>query len=386
MKKVAVIMNANAIGGAERSLIFQLMSQRENEFKFFIPKITDKKDLQGFLNQSGFFNIEYFNYPLSVYSLSRENLTLNFKVLLEIFNFIRTFKRTINLDGFDTVYLNGNKAAFLFLLQNRFKKFRGSIIWHLRDYYHKSIGTNLVWLFLKKGLSREIFFICNSISVKKSLEYTPWAQSQIDVVYNPVGIKISPRKKSQGIKTLGFVAMMTPWKGLHEIILWSKLFENELKEIGITNIKIYGDDIYKTSANDGNYKTQIVQLYEKLNPSLITFEGRKDPLEIFKEIDCLIHYSLRPEPFGRVILEAFSAEIPVISTCLGGASELVQNGATGAMVYPYDKRGLLLEIQKLILNEKKTLNLIDGGIQKSIEIQKDINIKMANILNAKEAS
>ena len=112
----------------------------------------------------------------------------------------------------------------------------------------------------------------------------------------------------------------------------------------------------------------------------------KDPKEIFQDIDCLIHYSIRPEPFGRVILEAFDAGIPVVSTCLGGAGELVQKHVTGIKVYPHDRKGLYLAIEQLVQNKAKTLRLIKSGIIKSQDIQKNISASMNRVLEIGEAS
>jgi glycosyltransferase involved in cell wall biosynthesis len=304
----------------------------------------------------------------------------------DLFQFAFSSGGLKDLNQYSLVYLNGNKAAFLFFVKNRLISFKGKVVWHLRDYYHSSKLTNMAWRILNNCSPRNLSFICNSNSVKESLQSSPWSTYPVDVIYNPVGTNLVTREISKNIKTIGFVSMMAPWKGVHEIVLWSKLFEKELAELGVTNIKIYGGDIYKTEGSHKEYSQQIQKLSEKFPSKLLSFEGHKEPSEIFEEIDCLIHYSLAPEPFGRVIIEAFDAGIPVISTCLGGAAELVQSQVTGVKVLAHDRRGLFLAVEQIIENKVRTFKLINGGLEKAKTIQQNISISMKKILDLGEAS
>lgn len=386
MKKIAVIMNTDEVGGAERSLVFQLKNQNQSELTFFLPKLSNANKLEHFLRSYDLSNIKYYNYPSSVYSLSRKNFKLRLGFLTGLFNLAFKTDGLSELSEFDMIYLNGNKAAFLFFVKNRMLHFKGKVVWHLRDYYHASAMTNLAWKLLNNTRKDNLSFICNSNSVKLSLASSPWKNYPVEVIYNPVGEVLPIRDITRKIETIGFVAMMAPWKGVHEIVLWSKLFERELEELGVTNIKIYGGNIYKTQGNHNEYTEQVRKLHNKFGSKLLTFEGHKDPKDIFQEIDCLIHYSLDREPFGRVILEAFDAGIPVISTCLGGAAELVQSQVTGVKVFAHDRRGLFLAVEQLIKNKVKTFKLITGGIEKSKNIQKDISYSMKKVLEMGEAS
>lgn len=386
MTKVAVIMNTNEVGGAERSLSFQLKNQKSNQFTFFLPKLSGSSKLESFLKESGFTQIKYYDYPHSLYRLSRNNFRPGLEVVKDLFQLAFKAQEFKSLNDYDMVYLNGNKAAFLFFVKNRMISFKGKVVWHLRDYYHSTKVTNTLWRFLNNCSKSQLSFVCNSKSVKESLVPSPWKNYPIEVIYNPVGERLVPRDTTRSIKTIGFVSMMAPWKGVHEIVLWSKLFERELKEIGVTQVKVYGGDLYLTEGSHNDYSEQIKKLHQKFHSTLLSFEGHKDPKDIFQEIDCLIHYSLSPEPFGRVILEAFDAGIPVISTCLGGAAELVQSQVTGMKVYPHDREGLYLAVEQLVLNKVKTFKLITSGLEKSKDIQKNISFNMKKVLEIGEAS
>lgn len=60
--------------------------------------------------------------------------------------------------------------------------------------------------------------------------------------------------------------------------------------------------------------------------SRIEFEGQVPYAEIrryYASADCFVHPGVWPEPFGRTILEAMQAGLPVVTTNVGGPAELV---------------------------------------------------------------
>jgi len=69
--------------------------------------------------------------------------------------------------------------------------------------------------------------------------------------------------------------------------------------------------------------------------------------EILQVCDVLVSASSQPESFGRTLMEAMAAGVPVVASAHGGALDLVLPGATGALFPPGDSADLtekLLEI------------------------------------------
>ncbi len=58
---------------------------------------------------------------------------------------------------------------------------------------------------------------------------------------------------------------------------------------------------------------------------------RRDVPEVLKQADVLIHPA-REEPFGRALIEAMAAGLPVIAAGGGGVDEVVEDGVTGVIV------------------------------------------------------
>ncbi len=56
--------------------------------------------------------------------------------------------------------------------------------------------------------------------------------------------------------------------------------------------------------------------------------------DALRDLAVVIHASLRPEPFGRVIIEAMAAGVPVIAARAGGVPEIITHGVNGWLAAP----------------------------------------------------
>lgn len=379
MKKVVVIMNTDRVGGAERSLLLQLIAQKDHCYQFLIPSVSGSKQLENLIKSYGIKDVHYYTYPKSIYNLSRSSIKFRPGIVMDLIKVLFKYGEFKSVASADIVYLNGIKAAFLFFINNHILKFDKKVIWHFRDYWHAGAFTSFVWKIINNIRPHNMQIVCNSQSTLESLIESPWNKIQKTVIYNPSGLHAGTRK-IKPIKTIGFISMLAPWKGIHEVVLWAKLYEKELSALGIEQVKFYGADLYVTEGEHKGYAEQLNNLLEKLHSKLVRFEGNHEPEEIFSNIDCLIHYSLEAEPFGRVLIEAFHYGVPVISTGLGGAAELVEDGVTGARVQKYDKCGLYTAVQKLVTDEKFQKNIIENAFNMSVKIEKEVDFKMHQVL------
>lgn len=66
---------------------------------------------------------------------------------------------------------------------------------------------------------------------------------------------------------------------------------------------------------------------------------RDDVATLLNDVDLLIH-SANQEPFGRVLLEASAAAVPIVATDVGGTAEIVLNNVTGLLVPARDATAL----------------------------------------------
>jgi len=89
----------------------------------------------------------------------------------------------------------------------------------------------------------------------------------------------------------------------------------------------------------------------------VLYKGYENPTNIYNTIHVLIIPSLWNEPFGRVIVEAFSHAIPVIGSNRGGIPELIINGENGFIFDPNDKASLR-EIISSLANNPSRINAL----------------------------
>lgn len=81
----------------------------------------------------------------------------------------------------------------------------------------------------------------------------------------------------------------------------------------------------------------------------IRFVGTQDDMPaVYAMADVVVVPSLRPEPFGRVIVEAQAMGCPVIVSGQGGAVETVLDEQTGLVIPPNDKTALAQAIDILL--------------------------------------
>ncbi|MDB5237305.1 MAG: hypothetical protein JWL88_407 [Parcubacteria group bacterium] len=75
---------------------------------------------------------------------------------------------------------------------------------------------------------------------------------------------------------------------------------------------------------------------------------------------CLVP-SLYMDPFPTINLEAMASRKPVIATCCGGSSEIVQDGTTGYIVNPLDTEAYAVKMLELLENPERARTFAEAG-------------------------
>ena len=80
-------------------------------------------------------------------------------------------------------------------------------------------------------------------------------------------------------------------------------------------------------------------------------------------MDVLLHCSTRPEPFGRVIIEAMAVGVPVIAANAGGVPEIITHGVDGLLVPPGEMAAYINALARLTADSGLRVALITAGRQ-----------------------
>jgi glycosyltransferase involved in cell wall biosynthesis len=163
----------------------------------------------------------------------------------------------------------------------------------------------------------------------------------------------TPHAKRQ-TPLVGMFGRITPWKG-------QKILIQALAKLPNLTAVIVGDALF--TEEDRRYKQELVELAERLGlAARVQFAGfQPDILPFLKAVDVVVHCSVSPEPFGRVIVEAILAGKPVIAARAGAPLEIIQHGVTGLLVAPGDTEELVRAIEQLLDNRSWAESLATQG-------------------------
>jgi glycosyltransferase involved in cell wall biosynthesis len=383
--KIGCWFNSPYLGGAERSFVHQInyLSKAANiKLTSFVPVLgTDSRDLMKEI-ESHSLVLKKIEYPKGLFSISRTK-KIGFSSFLKLpYYFLKTLgiAKTVDMKSYDCHWSNGNKIGLVLFFLCIILRYKGTMIWHLRDYPAENGFFRFIWSLLARKYSFNVIVVANSKSVlKKAQVLVKGSNCKFQCLYNFMGENLTVHQFSKSQITLGAASMYAPWKGLHEIVIAAAMYEDELLDLGVKKISLFGEMLYETDGEHGDYYKELVLLKNKLGGNLVKFEGKKKPIQIFREIDILIHSSILPEPFGRVILEAMKSKIPVISTGLGGSAEIVKHLETGLIYQKSDYAGLFLCIKQYIENDIFRNTIIENGLQKYEELNRQAESQISMI-------
>jgi glycosyltransferase involved in cell wall biosynthesis len=191
-----------------------------------------------------------------------------------------------------------------------------------------------------------------------------------EVVYNPLvnGLACSTRSRDEVRKALGLppetvvimqVSRMETCKG-HKILLKAL---SELRDINNWVVIQAGGAQRK---QESIYANSLKSLASDLGISdRIVFLGeRSDVVDLVSAADVLCQPNIGPETFGNVFIEGMAAGVPVVTTAIGGALEIIDEGC-GVLIPPNDSSSLALTLRSLINDPEKRHSLSRNGPQRA---------------------
>lgn len=357
---VLFLLTSSGLGGAERVALDAMKAIGKESTLVVLPSYGP---LVEELEKFG-FPYKILTYPMNFQKLSAANGIKVVQWLPGILGgalyFIKLLffaKRNIHR----TIYSHGLKAHVLAAILGKILKRK--VVWHIH-LYPPGGGLGKI---LSKLSSIPDVVIANSHSVKEACSKF---SSRVEVVYCAIDEvnyrkveKITENDKvvfKQPVTTVvGMVSVIAPWKGIELFINSVIPLVQENKDLCAV---ICGDEIYETSGHTGYLATlkALVSSHD-LEARIKFIPFKRDVAPIYSQIDVLVHASLRPEPFGRVISEARLCGCAVIASDGGGAAEQVFHEKTG-LLFPIGDKILLREaIHRLVEDRSMRQKLHENG-------------------------
>lgn len=129
------------------------------------------------------------------------------------------------------------------------------------------------------------------------------------------------------------------------------------------------NEIYDTRGHRG-YRQRLEQRARGAGPGRVIFTGfRRDMPAVTNSLDILVHASVRPEPFGRVILEAMACGRPVVATHAAGVPEVLgADRSPGLLVPPGDVAAMASAILQLLRDEGRRRRIPRAGRDRGVRL------------------
>lgn len=262
--------------------------------------------------------------------------------------------RLIRRDGVALVHTNGFKAHLVGWLAASLA--RRPVIWHVRDFLGAGWQERVLLGVARSGPAR---IITNSHAVAQDMERRGVPRARLVPIHNGVDLdEFSPAVDGEPFRRecgftketplAGLVAMLAPWKGHLDFI---EAAAQLAREIPGARFPIVGEEVYVTEGH-GMFRQQLADRIHALgvDGAVILLGRRWDMPRVMAALDVVVHASSRPEPFGRILIEAMATGKPVVATAAGGVPEIVTDGETGLLVPPGEPESLAAALKRLLLD------------------------------------
>jgi len=216
---------------------------------------------------------------------------------------------------------------------------------------------------LSRGVKHYIYV---SKAVRERFESSVGHHVRGTVIYDPLTIPPLEDLEAQAIafrraenleqaRLIVNVARVVPWKGLH---IYVEALADVLPRFPDAVGLIVGDP-----ADDPSYSDYLRRLVDSYGiGDRLRFTGfRPDALAVMAASEVVVHSAVKPEPFGRVVVEAMSLGRPVIAAEAGGPLESVRSGVDGILVSPGDPVALGAAISRVLTRPEEGRSLGKAG-------------------------
>jgi glycosyltransferase involved in cell wall biosynthesis len=190
-------------------------------------------------------------------------------------------------------------------------------------------------------------------------DYGFFLEKKTSVIYNGIDTYIFRKRINENINKFVVSSHLRHSKGIQDLIRAVSLLEDAVKNQ--IQIDVYGE---------GPYEKELLEMTKDYDlEEIIHFKGGSSQLN---ELLSHYRYLLQPtymECFSLSILESLAANVPVITTTVGGNLEIIENNTNGFIFEPKDYAALAAILKNIVLGNLK----IEKDV--SVQIETDFNLE-----------
>jgi glycosyltransferase involved in cell wall biosynthesis len=241
------------------------------------------------------------------------------KTPADVLRYMRDTRRLgqwIGAQDCDVIYASGPRPLVAATLGARGRP----VIFHAQSLLIKGYAARLVRWAIRRANAT---VIADSRHIARPIELA--ASSRLHIVYN--GVPEIPFRSHEfgrgGAWRIGLIGRVAPEKGQLDLL---RAAPSMLRELPEARFVIAGAPLFSPPA----YLEAVRELTRDLPVDLLGW--RDDVAAVLADLDLLVVPSDHLEATTRVIMEAYSAGVPVIAYANGGIPEVVEDGVTGFLV------------------------------------------------------
>jgi glycosyltransferase involved in cell wall biosynthesis len=255
-------------------------------------------------------------------------------------------ERKINL-----LYVNGPR----FLPSAAWAARRASVpvVFHCHNRLLQNAAIQLAGQSLR--LSRAQVIACCRFAAEPLLRYV--SGERISILYNGVReLQRAPSAPSNKLRRIGVVGRIEPEKGQVEFVQAARIVAREFPDC---EFFVIGAPMF---SND-DYYNQVVGASQDLPVQFLGWQN--DLSKVFSGLDMLVVPSTFLDATPRVILEAFTAGVPVVAFPSGGIPEIVRDGETGFLAANFTSEALAARILSVLKMSPSAISAVIAEAQKA---------------------
>ncbi len=246
-------------------------------------------------------------------------------------------------------------------------------IWHVHELITEPALVRRLIAWMINRYSTRVVAISEAVAAHL-LADSPALAGRISVIYDAVDAeRFSPSVDGAALRSawgavshdvlVGVVGRISAWKGQ---AFFLKAFARALRSQPTLKAVIVGD----VAPGETWRKEELRSLAAELGVAQrIVWAGYHDNAPaVMAALDILALPSIRPEPFGMVVIEAMASGKPVIATAHGGPLESVVDGETGLLVSPADPEEMAAALVRLSDDRRLRAEMGANGRRRAVDV------------------
>ena len=296
-------------------------------------------------------------------------LAVNKKSIISMFKLIPKLVDIIKKEEIDIVHARSRVPAWIAYFACR--RTRAILVTTCHGYYKKHLFSVVM------GWAKRVIVLSNVIA-RHMIEDFSVPHERIKLVPRSVDLEkfkyLDPKAKRKEDFNVGIIGRITPLKGhLHFIKAMARIS----RLVPRLKIWIVGD----APASKEAYKEELQILVRRLGLWHCTeFLGtQRDIPGILEHLDLVVLATTTHEAFGRVVVEAQAAGVPVVATKVGGVIDIIEDGKNGLLVPPADAKSMAESILRIFKDTQFARELAQNAYAK-VKEKYNIELMVKNTL------